>query len=390
MLRETRGAYIARLDLAQPHLLGVAGKIKAQISALSSAAEEMALYTIEDGAIVRDGQCMKRSGGSSVAKRLTYYVLFYLYLAKHPIDTDFVYIRYQRSSPLFLYMLSRLKAHNPNLLVLVELPSYPFHTEWVSLREKILGLVDRVSRPFLHHFVDRIVTFSQEHEILGIPTIRTDNGVEPEQLTLSEPPSAINPFNLVGVANLSNWHGYDRVIMGLTDYYRSGGKHDIRFDIVGTGQSLAALQSLVLQHQLSGRVVFHGPKHGAALDAIINRSHMGVSSIGMHRIKVDTSNLKSREYCARGIPFIIAYEDRDFPTTLPFAFHAPASDEPIDVQAILDFYMKLHNRYPAFPSDMRKYAEDNLSWRAKLMPVINAIMKFNQMRKNNRSSQSWN
>lgn len=369
-----KGAYIVRLDLEEPHLLGVARKIRAQVAALLTTVSEMDLYFLNSGKIMQNDTMLRRYGVGPVWRRVTYYFMFYLFLARQNLAVDFVYIRYQRSSPVFLYMLYRLKSHHPGLVILVELPSFPYHTENTSVRDSVLGFVDRLSRPFLHRYVDRIVTFSRETEIFGIPTIRTDNGVDVENLELSPVPHETQVIRLVGVANLSFWHGYDRIIAGLAEYYASDRKRKVKFDIVGSGGELERLQKDARQAGLSDKVKFLGPKHGSQLDELIGQSHIGVSSIGMHRLDVDTSNLKSREFCARGIPFIIAYEDRDFGKELPFIFHAPANDDPIDIEELLGFYDRIRTTQPDFPRDMRNYAEKQLTWQAKMAPVVASIL----------------
>src|SRR5690606_9576617 len=113
-----------------------------------------------------------------LAHRVTYYFHFYRLLAQRWPHLDFAYIRYQGSSPLFVWMLRRLRRRHRGIVVFVELPSYPFHTEATSVRQRIFLLVDRLTRGLLRRYVDRIVTFSQAGRIFDIPTIRTDNGVD--------------------------------------------------------------------------------------------------------------------------------------------------------------------------------------------------------------------
>ncbi|WP_027715117.1 glycosyltransferase [Desulfuromonas sp. TF] len=376
MRTEVRGAYIARLDLGDAHLLGVAKKIRAQMAALSGTEQSMDLFYPTGGEIRKNGEVLRSYGASHFWRRLTYYYLFYLCMARQPLDANFIYIRYQRSSPLFLYLLSRIKARHPGIVVLVELPSYPYHTEWHSFRDRLFGLIDRLSIPFLRYYVDRIITFSREGEIFGIPTIRTDNGVDVDAFGIMPRPEDSEVIRLVGVANLSFWHGYDRIISGLARHYAGDNPRPVVFEIVGSGQELERLQNDARRNDLTEHVTFHGPLHGAELDEVLGRCHIGVSSIGMHRLQVDTSNLKSREFCARGIPFVIAYEDRDFSKELEFVFHVSANDEPVDITKLLEFYDALRIKNPDFTGEMRKYAEERLTWRGKMKPVAETVREL--------------
>lgn len=370
MRGDLKGAVIARLNLSEAHLSGVAKKLQAQRSALADQTGPVDLYALDGANVTCNGAVVQTGGSGKQAARRAYYFGFYRHLARTLRGLDYVYIRYPRSSPLFLWMLARLRAHNPGLMVLIELPSFPYHTETVSLRDKVFGTIDRMSRPFLRHVADRIVTFSREKQIFGLPTIATDNGVDVAALDPLDAPAPDGPLRLFGVANLSFWHGYDRLIAGLAAYQ---GARPVTFDIAGAGQQLPRLQDDVAAAGLQDVVRFHGPQHGDALKALMQGAHLGASSIGMHRLDVDTSNLKSREYCARGLPFLIAYPDRDFGDGFPFAFYAPADDSPVDIAALVNWYEALRRDHPDYGADMRAYAEDRLSWHSKMAPVCAAI-----------------
>jgi hypothetical protein len=171
------------------------------------------------------------------------------------------------------------------------------------------------------------------------------------------------------VANLSFWHGYDRVVAGLAAHARSGAGPRVVFDIAGSGAEFARLRAQIDAHGLQDTVRFLGPVHGKDLDRLLMSAHVGISSIGMHRLDVDTSNIKSREFCARGLPFCIAYPDRDFPASLPFVHQLPATDDPVDIPELLDWYRQLRRVNPVYTTTLRAYAEAYLTWDAKMAPV---------------------
>lgn len=370
MTRMLRGAYIARLDLTQQHLSGVAAKIRGQISALEALPARIELVHPTGESILVDGQPWKSYGKGRLAKRWTYYFRFYVELAKRTRELDFVYIRYQGCSPIFLWMLRQLRREHPGLAVIIEVPSYPFHTEARSLREHIFMRVDRATRCQLRRYVDRIVTFSKEGSIFGIQTIETDNGVDIDRVSIAPRSPSDQRLHLLGLANLSFWHGYDRVLAGLARYRALGAKRGVFFDIVGTGTELERLQALSSELGLTDCVKFWGPRQGKALDEIMAQAHVGISSIGMHRLKVDTSNIKSREFCARGLPFVIGYPDRDFYSGLPFVMHIPPDESPLDIEGLVQFHAQLVSSHSDYTTTMRDYAERNLSWAAKMRPVI--------------------
>lgn len=364
------GLYLANLDLEAQHALGVAKKIRSQMAALEAALGPVQLAYPSGGRVLLDGEVILDIGESLSARRRISLYGYYERIGRDGAPWDYVYLRYGRTSAFVLRMLARLKRANPRLRVFIELPSFPYSTEAVDFRDRMFTLTDLFFRNFLRHNTDRIVTFSRKDVILGAPTIQTDNGVDVAALDVIPQPSTGGGIRLLGLANLSFWHGYDRVIAGLAAYRAAGGSRPVVFDVVGTGRELARLQHDASRLGLEDVVRFHGSRVGAELDSIVAGCHIGISSIGMHRLVVDTSNLKSREFCARGLPFVIAYPDRDFPPAFPWAFHAPEDDSPLDIGALLDFHAGLA---PGFQSGMRAYAEENLTWTAKMAPVVAEI-----------------
>jgi hypothetical protein len=243
------------------------------------------------------------------------------------------------------------------------------------VRDKIFGSIDKLSRRFMEKYVSHIVTFSRVPEIFGIKTITIDNGIDIKRLKVLPAAKKEGALQLLGLANLSFWHGYDRVISGIAEYIRNSGSREVTFKIIGTGNELARLQEISRKLGVESYIMFTGGLHGDELNEAMLGCHIGISSIGMHRLNVDTSNLKSREFCARGLPFVIAYNDRDFPPDFPFVFYAPASDEPLDIKALINFYDTLRDNYPDYQEVMRAYSTNRLTWHAKLAPVSDLIQK---------------
>jgi glycosyltransferase involved in cell wall biosynthesis len=334
-----KSAYIARLNLEDDHLLGVAAKIHAQVKVLSNAIGGMDLYFLRGNEIRKNDSLLWRFGRGALGRRLAYRFLFYPRLARELQDHDFVYIRYQGSSPPFLYLLRRLKARKPEMRIFVEIPTFPYDLVKVGLRQHLLGLVDRMFRGWLRHHVDRVVTFSRETSIFGIPAICTDNGVDVGNMPMIEGELKSEPICLLGVANVSFWHGYDRVIKGLAGYYSQGSEREIKFLVAGVGAELENLKKLAADSGMKQRVEFLGARHGQELDALYAKSHVGLATLGMHRCMIKTTSLKTREYCARGLPFVLAGDDPDFPPDFAYAHEVPATDEPLDIPALLRFMM---------------------------------------------------
>lgn len=364
-----KGLYVARLDLAKPHMLGVSRKIEDQMAAMAKAGLPAELLCLREGAIAQGSRTGAAPGG--LGRRLNHHFHFHRAMAEVGSTVNFIYIRFQGAPPDFVAALTMLRRARPTLPIVVEFPSWPYKTERRGWRARAMGFYQDRGTGGLATCVDRVVTFSRAQSIFGVPTICTDNGVAVESLPLAGPPAHDDQIRLVGVANLSFWHGYDRVIAGLAEYNPTGGnKPRVTFDIAGGGTEFANLREQVEKSGLQEVVKLLGPVHGHDLDQLLLDAHVGISSIGMHRLDVDTSNIKSREFCARGLPFCIAYPDRDFPATLPFVHHLPQNDDPVDIAALVRWYCDLRDRDGTYPATMRAHAEAHLTWDAKMTPVI--------------------
>ena len=86
--------------------------------------------------------------------------------------------------------------------------------------------------------------------------------------------------------------------------------------------------------------------------------------------------MKIREYTARGIPLILAYQDTDLDVSLPFVRQFSADDTPIDMNEVIKFAEKISHDFDRdrLSSDMRKYAKERMDWVVK----INKYLEFSQ------------
>ncbi len=294
-------------------------------------------------------------------------------------DVDYIYIRrppYCTGS--FIRLLRKIKQNNPNINLILELPTFPYDTEFTKIYKRYIHLLkDRFNRKKYVHYIDRIVTFSEHKSIWGIKTIRTQNGINLTSIPVRKTnDNQRNVIHIVAVAMFAPWHGYDRLIKGLQLYYARSFSITVMVDFVGEGPALSEYKDLVRQTGTADYVTFHGKKSGKELDQIFNSADIAVASLGIHRIDLkQVSTLKAREYCARGIPFIKAYDDVDFTEDFAYALTIEASDQPININDILLFYRNLVVKYgkKEIISSMREYAERRLSWSFQVRPIVDYI-----------------
>ena len=293
--------------------------------------------------------------------------IIYLY------DINILYIRKSLPSKKLISILS-----NKQVIKVLEYPTYPFQEECKRTRPKIEQFLfwdNKLKR--LENLVDLVVGISGEKDInVSDKFILTSNGIQLDNTKLKKR-SDKNYVNLLSVAVIGFSHGYDRIIKGLYEYYKNNPKKEVFYHCVGDGSELDNLKKLTKELSLEKYVVFHGTKTGEELDKIFDESDVAIGSLGFHRIGIKSaSSLKAIEYCARGIPFVIGYDGQDFPKSFPYILKIPSDESPVDINEIVEWYEKLTHSHPNYSSEMRKYAEEHLSWDAKMKPVIEKIKEI--------------
>lgn len=206
---------------------------------------------------------------------------------------------------------------------------------------------------------------------VGNKTVAVGNGFDVGTVTINNPIGGEfdRPvLRLTCVANVSVWHGLDRVIRGLERY----GRDDVYLNIVGEGPEINNLKALAHECGVAGLVRFHGFQKGEALDDILGRTDLGIANLGTFRKRLRyTSPLKSREYCARGIPFVYSGIDEDF-VDFPYALSIPGNAKPVNIDELWAFHARV-NAVDGFRLAMAEYAGKNLTWDAKMAVVAGFI-----------------
>ena len=227
-------------------------------------------------------------------------------------DPDYLYIRKEIVDQGMIRFLKRMKEANPKVVILLEMPTYPYDKEKFFSEAKTVPLFlnDAIYRKKLRKYIDRIVVFSRDKEVFGIPTIRIRNGIDITQCPVRKTKKDNQCIRLIAVAAFQKSHGYERIIEGLNDYVQAGKGRKVELHLVGEGNELPYYRSLVDKLHLGEYVLIRGMKTGAELDKEYDEADIGLEAFGFYKRGISlSSSLKSREYLARGLPFISGCEN---------------------------------------------------------------------------------
>lgn len=324
-----------------------------------------------DGAVLKD----YGTGWMAGLRQRVDYGCVYDYCLHNGIQ--FVYARcFQNANPFLIRFFKKL--NQLGIKCVTEIPTYPYDQEFTDFSFKVrMGLkIDQLFRDRLSKEMAAIVTFSDAERIFGQRTIRISNGVDFDSIPLHQyQASADGSIHLVGVAEVHIWHGYDRLIAGLGEYYQNTpNPRQVYFHIVGGVHPVErfqanafhpGMQAIIDKYGIQDKIIFHGQLFGEALDEVFNQSCFAIGSLARHRSGITViKTLKNREYATRGIPFIYSEQDSDFDNQ-PYVIKALPDESPIDVPQILDFIDQHHFQ----PEEIRKTVE-HLSWKIQMQRVI--------------------
>ena len=232
--------------------------------------------------------------------------------------------------------------------------------------------------PVPYFFVDRIFQYAKEGTWFKLgnknKTILIGNGINVESVPYLK---ELGPFNgsqlrLIVVATINYWHGIDRLIKSISLFNSRNTDRSVHLDIVGDGPSLAELKVLVEEYNQSVFIHFHGLLKGNDLHSIYSNAHVGVGSMGLHRLGLKSASiLKLREYAAAGLPFIYSGFDPDFVGDIPFAFQVSSSENTEDLCLIFD---TLFDQYPFIDrKQIRDFAMKNLDFKVKSVEMLKGL-----------------
>lgn len=354
---------------------GISKKIRYQVNALRACGVDTSLCYLDESSGSKrrmiDSEILQDYGTGfkgKILKRIEYYSVV-KYAKKENID--FIYMRSDHNAnPFTIHMVHQMR--KAGIKVLMEIPTYPYDQEYVGFSRRKLLFIDQCFRHILAKQLCGIITFSDYQTIFGIPTIQISNGIDFSQIKMKQQVNDTNKeLHLIGVAEIHYWHGFDRLVKGLANYYDSHPNYKIFFHIVGNffGQrERNDILPIIKQYKLENYVILHGAKHGEELDQLFDRADMAIGSLARHRSGIThIKTLKNREYAARGLSFIYSEIDSDFEDK-PYILKVPADETAIDINSVIYFYRK----QPFSSLEIRKSIL-SLSWETQMNKIINSI-----------------
>lgn len=291
---------------------------------------------------------------------------------------DFAYIR--KGAVLdksVIDLAKKAKMSNPAIKIILEIPTYPYIDEFNGLVKVDILMKEKRWTKELVKYIDKIVTYSDDKQIYGIDCINISNAYEFSDQMLKDESGEKSSIELIGVATLCFYHGYDRLIEGLKEYYANGrNEREVKFTLVGDGPVLKNYQKMVTDYQLEQVVDLMGRQEFSELDAYYSAANIGVDSLARHRSGVTyNSSLKGKEYLAKGLPIISGVETDLDNKQLPFYYRVPSDETPIQIADIVTWYEHLleGKTKSQLSEEIHHYGKENFTFSKTFSPVIDYL-----------------
>lgn len=294
-------------------------------------------------------------------------------------DVDYIYMRRTNyMSKRMRGLFKRIKKKNPNVKIIMEIPTYPYDQETLgNIYTKPFYPVDVYNRKRLKGLVDRFAVLNDNlPELWGVPTLKISNGIIFDKITVRKP-SAGDDINCIAVAMFMRWHGFERVFEGLKEYYDSeNGKRNIVIHMVGEGAELGRYKEIVKNYDLEEHVKFYGFLNSNEMDEVYNKCSIAFGAFGFYKIGLSVAaSLKTREYLAKGMP-IVSGSDMDINHMgFKYYYEFPNDESIVNIEKIVSFHDRLYSNGTEEDviRNIREFGEKNVSMEACMREVINYI-----------------
>lgn len=348
---------------------GVNKKITGQMQAFNSEGYEVDMIARYQDGIAFYKAC---SDPEIIKAKGSWRISLCSWAAEHAAEYDITYIRFQFFCPFVMKMLKRF--HKEGVKTIMEIPTYPYEPELKKQGTRGIHkrLIDAIFKKRCAIYIDSFATPLYDKPIMGRKCLEIRNGIDVAQITPRKK-KKYGKINLLAVAMMAPWHGYDRMIEGLHNYYEKGGNEDIIFHLVGEGASSSGYTTLIEKYGMQERIIQHGRMYGAELDSLYDIADIGVGSLGIHRTDLQRTNtLKIMEYMAKGIPVICEHSERGISEDNKFRLTVSDDDEPIDINRVVEFYRSVYEKQDIeqIISQIREACEKNCNIKAGLKDVL--------------------
>lgn len=300
-------------------------------------------------------------------------VLFFSQLSRE-IDAknfDFVYIRFTPIDFGFERFIKKLKKTNPDIKIILEIPTYPFTFEYKAWSRRWYFELFKTDLGSICECLHTVLYIGEKFKCKHVPCIKINNAAEVLEYPLRKYSYEEDSYHFAVSGSLFFWMGLDRLFNGIVEYYKNNPRNKkITVHIIGAGPMKHRWQR---EFKNKVNIIFYNFNDTFGVNQVWNKADLGIGSLGAHRKNVyHLSPLKHREYAARGIPFVYAGIDEHFENK-NYLLRVPSNDEEIDISSVLDHIDKLRQIGNNVVGSYLQNVAKSLTWENELSFLKNLL-----------------
>ena len=317
-----------------------------------------------------------------------YYRQIKEYLAANQDQFDQIFLRHGSSGPEYFKLLNTFKKQL-NLFIPSNTIRENFKERQHAPKAGIGGLVFRWWEYYKYFYVlekklikkilpqlKSVVTFTEEFGAIlnkqannKINIIYNRDGADCKNVPMRKQSKESNNAKvkllfMKGSSMQQPWSGLERLMRSIED------NGNDRFELYITGNTVNKGIYDRSYVKLTGRLSEED------LQSLVNEVDLGVSNLANYMIHFnETTNLKSRDYYARGLPFIQANSMPDVDGTEGEEFYLKLKNDSsiIQMDEVYTFAQKMKED-KNHPSKMRAFAEAHLDWKVTVAELARELM----------------
>ena len=293
------------------------------------------------------------------------------YLFNYCIEQKYNFIYIRRLMSKLLSASKYLKRLSKTIPIVYEIPTYPLDTG-NNILYKIRDLIEmscyksinKYIKLTLVNLIDNSISIPDNWQIFH-------NALDIDNYYETECPELFDTIKFIIIANISEYHHYERILLAIEKY---SGNYKIELAIISPKSiEYSKLKTLVSSLNLESTVTFHDSLPLNEIQNIAKDYHIGVAQLSTGEKGSNLVNtLKSKDYCAMGLPFISTCYDTSFEKGFPYAYITENMDDDINLNKIIDWYLSIRKN-TNYRNDMYEYAKNNLQYDKFAQQIIDKL-----------------
>ncbi len=288
-----------------------------------------------------------------------------LILFRYPVGDFFLW--------WFLHRCSQRVVFEYNTIELAELKlrkSASFYYQYFYWSERIFGKAVRIRSAGIIGVTPEITQYQSAMAGGRVPSISISNGINVERVKQRAggdfDGTELRMVLLSG--SQAQWHGVDILLKSLEEV-----KNECKITCYIAGQITKEQEEHARRIE---NVVVLPPQYGDDLDRLMDQCHLGIGTLGFETsFLTQACPLKVREYWARGIPFVIAYEDADLihaTEMQPFFLRVQIKNGTMPLNDVIEFAKKLYGSGNV-TSKLRELAIQQIDYKVKAKQYVSFL-----------------